>query len=451
MKKFFNRIIAIVVLFGVTASFAYAAAPRFVAPIQAPAPHYVALGDSISAYFRVEKGQGYAEILADFLKDGQGYDGLRLTNLSKSGDDSTDIINMINAYSDTIRGADLITISIGANNFLGLVLDRIFRALEQNLGSDFDFDSFEIDENLLGQIAASIGAISLLLEINRNIERFRTDIVTLIETLYELAPTAEIYFMTIYNPVSGTDALFAPVDMLIRLANSVIERNTDLGYTVVDVYAAFREVDAVGLTFVDLPAGSFDPHPSVAGHRLIAGTHFKAITGKALEIPEDYAPVLPLKRSEAVSSMAEGIISLNPMTMFSVFGGFDGGLADFADVPAWHPLSRQIAGARGYGIIFGVGDNLFSPDVYMSRQDYALILSRLFDLLEEMGLAVGLTDGLTAPQPLPADIASVSPYAKGAFELFIGTPLLPTQGGMASPRSPITTAELAALKAFLVP
>jgi len=440
MKKSSIRILAIVLIVSLTLPFASAGA------VEPVALHYVALGDSISAYFRVEKGQGYAEILADFLKNEPGFEGLYLTNLSKSGDDSTDILNMVDAYEDVIRGSDLITISIGGNNFLGLILNSISGFLEERFGPDYAFGNIEIDADQMAEMASALGGLSFIFQVGRGIDRLRTDIATLIEKLKGLAPSAEICFMTIYNPMSESDLIFEAADMLIATTNSIIAENAGLGYTVVDVYGAFRESDAEGLSFIDLQSGSFDPHPSIMGHRLIAETHFRAITGRELIIPEDYAPIVPLRRSEAISSMTEGAFSLSIMFMTGS-AGVPGEMRGFNDLPPYHPLYRQIAGARSFGIINGVGSDLFLPDAYMTRQDYSVALQRLFLLLESLGYPPDVP--VSPAESLPG-IESAAPYAVETLTRFAGTPLLPFVDGMVEPLAPITSQELAALKVVIL-
>lgn len=443
MKKALKRLVAALLI--ITVLIAAPAAIAADAPDDAPSYHYVALGDSISSHFRVEKSQGYAEILADFLCSEPEYNGLRLTNLSKIGDDSTDILAMVDEYAEAIRGADLITISIGANNFLGLVINRVNSFISERNGSDRVYSYLEIDSGLIGEMAAALGGVGFLAEVAQGIQRLETDISDLIERLKALSPSADIYFMTIYNPLNESDAIFDIADMLITSANTKITENAGLGYTVVDVYGAFRGAGADGLTFIDLSAGSIDPHPNIKGHRVIAETHFKAITGKNLEIPEDYAPVTPLTRSEAVASICEGVYPFIPSVINSVFGGHaeSGG---FSDVPARHPFSRQINGARSIGLVNGVGNGFFLPEAYMTRQDYAVTLVRFCRILEERGFSLNL--------PGPAniyltDIGDAAAYASDAVRRFAGSPLLPVAGGKVEPISPVTTAELAALKALI--
>ena len=443
MKKNCIRIISILLVLLITLPVTYAG-------VDTPGErdyHYVALGDSIAAYFGVQKGQGYAEILADFLADEPGYEGLYLTNLARSGDDSTDILSMIDAYSETIRGADLITISIGANNFLGLLLNRIYGFFEERYGSDFGLSFPEVDDEILGELAEAFGGLSFLAEVAAGVERLRTDISTLISELRLLSPSAEIYFMLVYNPLSESDSIYGMVDILVKSVNTIIEDNSDLGYTTVAVYDAFRETGAQGLTFADISAGSFDPHPTVTGHKLIARTHFYAITGKTLEIPDDYSNALLLTRAEALSSLFDGIFSINPMIMNSIFrNGND--VPEFSDVPEHHPRGMYVAAARRFMIVNGVGGNLFQPDEYMTRQDYAVTLSRLCAVLQDMGYELDLQHGAAEAYP---DIDSVASYAFEAVEFFFATPLLTPIDGMICPLEPITSADAPAFRTLLRP
>ena len=443
MGKSIKRIAAVMLIVLALAQTAYAGGT----PSGDAQPfRYVALGDSISAYYRVDKGHGYAELLAGFLANEPGCEGLRLTNLSRSGDDSSDILKMIEAYPDTIRGADLITICIGANNFLGLVLNRVYGFLADKFGEGASLDDLEVSGELIGEMAASLGGMSFLAEISNSIERLTADIGLLIPALKELAPESEILFMTIYNPLGGDDPTLAIADVVIQNMNAIIEDYSKLGYSVVDVYGAFRERGEEGLTFMDLENGSFDPHPTETGHRLIANAHFRALTGRDIEYPEQFENYLPLTRAEAIAGLFEAVFATNTTFMRDVYSASDyagepGGNGDaaFSDVPPTHPQYRYIRQAALLGIVNGVGGGLFLPDTNMTRQDYAVLLSRLFDALDERGYTLDRPSADGTPLPGAGD---ASPYAADAINMFASTALLRLRDGSVDPLAQVTSAEI---------
>ncbi|WP_205216245.1 SGNH/GDSL hydrolase family protein, partial [Acetobacterium bakii] len=106
--------------------------------------------------------------------------------------------------------------------------------------------------------------------------QFTTDWPQIIATAKTLAPQAEIYVTTLYDPISPQDPLYAVFDPVIQAMNAVI-MTPSAGYQVADVYTAFKTYEGTDpLVNFNWYAGSLDPHPTTAGHALIYQTHLIA-------------------------------------------------------------------------------------------------------------------------------------------------------------------------------
>ncbi len=248
---------------------------------------YLAFGDSIAyGYGLLDfENERYPELLVSELSE--HHRSIQHTNYAVNGDKSGDLIELLrngllNTDTDHI---DLITVSIGANNVLSPSLSKLneyymMSSTDPNLA---EIRIPQIYDEMLAETAAGI-------------EQFKTDIVTIIELLRELAPDAEIVFQTVYNPYRKLDVKFdfkkatldlsEQADALVSALNEIITSNAaSLGYKVADVYAAFEAADSVvnadGFTggaaeFAESFA-AVDPHPNKAGHELIADVIIRSL------------------------------------------------------------------------------------------------------------------------------------------------------------------------------
>lgn len=445
-KQLANRVISalLVLVLTVTLSLPLLQTARAAADFK-----YIALGDSISSGYGVNKGQGYAELLSGALAQESGYKGIKLTNLSVSGDDSADMLEVISANSATIKGARLITISIGGNNFLGALMDSLVQFAMQKYSGVTDISSIKITDELISELAAYMASPTVTKAAEAGIATLPDDIDAAVKELKALAPDAKIYFALVYNPVSEQDSeLFTAVDKYIKLVNGHINDRASSGYTVVDVYKAYRDYDGKGLSNVDVANFGFDPHPNAAGHLLIAARHYTAITGKPSSNAKfsTTTSATALTRAEAVSGIVEAVYS-NYLTSISVILSSASTPSAFSDVDSSHRYYAQIMSAKAIGLISGVGNSKFNPDAAMTRQDYAVLLSRLFDFLIENKLVT--KDRVPVSQTKPGDTGDISSYAYSAVIKFAGTPLLPLKDGKSDPKGTVTTSEISALKSTL--
>lgn len=244
---------------------------------------YVALGDSIAyGYGLIDfDNERYSALIEEALSD--KVEAFTDFNYAVNGDTSGNLIELIKSGgAPELCHADLITISIGANNVLGTSIAKL---------SEYHIYSTSVTDENLKSIRIPQIYDEMMTQNAAGIAQFALDIVTIIELIKEAAPDAEIIFQTIYNPYRKLDVTFdfiehtldlaKETDRLVTSLNDIIKSNAStLGYKVADVYSAFDALDNVvnADTFTGGAADfvtaliEADPHPNKNGHRVIADT-----------------------------------------------------------------------------------------------------------------------------------------------------------------------------------
>ncbi|MBQ2974276.1 MAG: hypothetical protein IJE19_07960 [Clostridia bacterium] len=247
MKKFTAFILSIAMIFCIFTVCGYAEGEK---------PFYLVLGDSIAYGSGLTNSREacYGKIVADT----NGYD---YVNHSVPGHTTT---NLINRLSDEtviadLKKADIISISIGGNDFL-----------MSNL-IDLMFDSIVLGDHT---------------EFDRIAEGFYTNFCKIVDIINSHNADAVILMQTLYNPQSGY--LRAPYQQGADRINAAIEKyNTENPgeIVVVDVASALGD---------DMANYADDEiHPSANGNEIIANV----ILDKLYEISlgSDAAPVIAVK------------------------------------------------------------------------------------------------------------------------------------------------------------
>ncbi len=246
---------------------------------------YVALGDSIAQGYALPdvRGQRYSTLLAAMIDELEFYD-CEVHNYAVSGHTSDDMLELLALGSAAeLEGADIVTVSIGANNVLRPAIDSLSKIYIYSMISDP-----ALRNQMVNQLKDQ-----LMLLTAQGVEDFKNDLPDIIDAIREKAPDARIIFQTVYNPFRnfnldiGLDASFldmkAESDLLVKDLNEVILDSADkYGYEVVDIYTAFA--DKLGVVNVENYTGkltdiqsammAIDPHPTEKGHRVIAEAIF---------------------------------------------------------------------------------------------------------------------------------------------------------------------------------
>jgi len=242
---------------------------------------YVSLGDSIARGYGLSnvKNEVYSSVLTASIEEAG--ETMTSRNFGVDGQDSTELAAYIlnnSAIPEELADADYVSISIGANNFLGDAFDFLGICQDFKTNPSTRLTSEDVSE-AFRQFNADVA---------EGVDRLREDIPQIIGNIRASNEDCEILFLTCYNPYAAVNVTLdwggvmpvnfaALADTSVTQMNDVIRELADeYGYTVADVYTAFegktdRLVNAApveeGGTF---DSNAIDPHPNKNGHAVIA-------------------------------------------------------------------------------------------------------------------------------------------------------------------------------------
>lgn len=221
---------------------------------------YVALGDSLAHGYLNENysnesgsiilGNGYPVFIEKGIKNELGYE-VRLTNGGFSGYQTIHVLEQlhknVNNIKDDIETADFVTLGIGANDLLGLLLQ-------------LDIDEIDIsnpeDQAKIEEIFA---------QFPERINSVGTNIAEIISEIQKVNSNAQIYVMGYYNALSFLDETFQ--SFLIPFIHNLNSKIQDVAVANDSVYIPTFEA------FVGKYENYFpepDIHPNEAGYQIIA-------------------------------------------------------------------------------------------------------------------------------------------------------------------------------------
>ena len=252
---------------------------------------YVALGDSITTGYGLDEAQSFAEQIAE-------QEGYTLNDsLASDGATSTDLLEVVKseANADTLKNADLITITIGGNDLMNALYAYLAEEYNNKQNSDTSITAENVKALLAGEEGAVVEQITMLVFAISNISNFQSssiansaydtlwdNFVEIIETIREINQNAQLIVVNQYNPyshlttgISGLDlsSVISAFDSAVQVLNEAISSGeTIAGYTVADVYTKFKEAESNPCNASVSPSINLDFHPNATGHGLIADT-----------------------------------------------------------------------------------------------------------------------------------------------------------------------------------
>ncbi len=276
---------------------------------------YAALGDSIPAGYGLADGEkSYPERLRDQI--GAAYDRVEFSNFAVSGYTTAQLEAQVSAYTDYafvagtlneeslqetgVQNCDTVTICIGGNNLLG-PLSAELQQLFSGITSPADLAGLSLTE--LGQLVLGIQSFlsgGRLQEItDEGCRQLEEDLPAAIGLLREHNPDACIVLMTVYNPYDGVvlksgdaaildlGAVVAPyMEQLCAAIRRTAEEN---GCRLAAAAAAFADAGSASrlvnahVDGDDWGTLEIDPHPTAAGHELLAEVHRPLLEEPAAE------------------------------------------------------------------------------------------------------------------------------------------------------------------------
>lgn len=435
-------------------------APSWTLPID-----YLALGDSLAAGVTPnnELGKGYADFLAESI---QGIGALKTYNkgFSYPGYKTTDVLNDIklNVTKDiygigsaektaklqqSIKDAEVITISAGANDILPL--------LKQDLATG----KATIDQKV---------ALTTLQQIGTNYK-------SIMAQINQINPDAQVYVMGYYNPfpymsedmqpvlkqllgmlnntittgLVGTQAILVPTGDVIALDYKTYLPNpenihlSEAGYKKVTeqfwtkmltakpwISASSLFADPTGPTSVNLNWQSASDNVAVTGYEIYSGEEKLAtvagdvLTYKVENLVRNTTYVLSVLAIDQAGNK-----SIHNPTISVTAGSTTPTPILFSDI-ANHGLKNYIEQAAVAGIIGGYADGTFKPDQKLTRVQAATIIVR----------ALGLKTDEVAPF---GDIANYADKTKADINAAYKYGISKGNKGNFNPTDLVTRAQLA--------
>lgn len=196
---------------------------------------YVSLGDAVAQGVGGEMSAsglvGYDDYLLAKLQSKNKNVSFELRNVASRLDTSSDILAKLSGdtpVTKALQGADLVTVNIGANNLIlpvWPIMTNIFT------GQISPYEGYM-------QIFAAAPAIQA------NVDQFKADLPKIVRRIHELAPNAQIFFNTMYNPFMLPDPLYQYGEYFIGQINAAIKDKALVNITgVADVHEAFAAAE----------------------------------------------------------------------------------------------------------------------------------------------------------------------------------------------------------------
>ncbi len=246
----------------------------------------VSLGDSIpNGYGLTDKNAAYPVLISKRL------DAIGIY-LSQDGVTSEGILSRLEsgAYDNALSQADIITLSIGGNDFL----------------SKLNFEAFFLfvqgDPSKL-QAIADDGVVTL----SSNLPKIVSNIV-------KKAPRAKLILQTIYNPYAAFTNVVAGGVVFSDFVDSQIERlnqtirliaSENAFIELCDVYASFSQ--SADHSFVNAIPDPLiiDPHPTPLGHLAISDVMWQVLMNMGVAEEDGLGPFLKIPQDETQEDMDE--------------------------------------------------------------------------------------------------------------------------------------------------
>lgn len=345
--------------------------------------HYLALGDSLAAGMieTGEIGTGYADFLAEMLKEqgllasynkGFAYPGYKteqvLAELNKDVEKPSSETGEVVSLLDEVKKADVITISIGANDLLG----NVKRDEEGNISFD-------------------------MAEVQRAIVKIVGNYDAILKRISQLNPTADVFVMGYYNPFPYVTELSAQLNMLVAALDEQVKGMADRnGAYFVDVDEVIASDTA---TYLPNPANI---HPSEAGYKAVAEQFAEPVVDYIMlmplpevkrdftDIPKDnefYSYAMKAAEYGLMNGYKDGTFKpsaqLTRAQMTSILTRAlkleAKSAVPFKDMRSYaEETQREVAAAHEAGIVTGIGQ-LFRPGDRITRAQMAVMMHRAYE------------------------------------------------------------------------
>lgn len=231
--------------------------------------HYLVLGDSIAeGYALPSKSDRYSKIVQEHYH----IKTENVTDLSQSGMTAQELAKLIKTkeYREAIQKSDLITISIGSNELLGVLTSLVQEAFLLNSSSNQNL------ETLTNALIVKLQQTETKALLENRVALYEQSWQEIIQTMKQYHANATIVATEFYNPLYEVKELGKIAKNYIERMNQILKEKSqnETLYSIAKIYENFNSTNAK-LTNMNLNSSSFslaflDPHPNKQGHQLIA-------------------------------------------------------------------------------------------------------------------------------------------------------------------------------------
>ena len=282
MKRVIKKIISTLIIVLLSVSYMY---PIFTYADTSTFKTYVALGDSIAYGYGLSDRD--TESYAAKVAKKYNISSSNFKNLAVSGMTCEEFYEQIqkSEYTNAIKSANLITISIGSNELLGIVI----RAVADVTGVSADDPDFVTKAQNAFLNASAIQKVMMLnkiykfctseetkVTIENAIKKYEEKWKQSVEYIKNQNPDVVIVATEFYNPYY--EVAFASwdisgfVDEYIKKMNVILTSysNSEKEYKIAKIYSSFNTTNP-RVTNVNIATSNFniDPHPNTLGHEII--------------------------------------------------------------------------------------------------------------------------------------------------------------------------------------
>lgn len=348
---------------------------------------YLAIGDSLAAGVNEENNisRGYTDFLAQEILDqgllasynkGFAYPGYTTENVLSDlkSDVTKPVVNLSGVQTelvslrDAVSEAEIITISVGANDVLK------YLTKDETGAPKIDFVGVQAG---IKSIAANYSAILQELKgLNPHVEIFimgyynpypyldgyQTElsnvVATLDSTVQQLAKASGAHFIPVADRVASDYKTYLPNPKNIHLSEEGYKAVSEEFLTPVLDYIRLTPLPEVLPDFIDI-----EKHPL---RDYIEQAHYYGIMKGVGN--QTFQPEHKLSRVQAASiiTRVRKLEAKNPVP--------------FKDMAKYNAVTqKEVAAAYEAGIILGVGNHLFKPDAHITRAQLALMLHRAYE------------------------------------------------------------------------
>ena len=266
--------------------------PSFITIVLAEAnsgTKYLALGDSIAYGYGLNNIE--EESYASLVREKQDIVNNNFSNLAISGMTCEEFYNIIQTdnYTNAIKKANLITVSIGSNELLGIAVSAVANVtgveeddpnfaekVKKYFANLNTIQKIQVLDNLYMYFTSDeVKAI-----INQSINTYSEKWEQSIDYIKSINPDVIIVATEFYNPyyeiALASYDLGSYVDEYIQKMNNILDQKSDSGrkYKIAKIYHDFNTTNPrltnVVVDIFNFDNMNIDPHPNKEGHAIIA-------------------------------------------------------------------------------------------------------------------------------------------------------------------------------------